>query len=56
MEMCLCLSFWFLKTPPVFTLVRLDLGAGCSILYTVAARAATHGRSITQAWSLEGSG
>lgn len=56
MEMCLCLSFWILKTHQFFTLVRLDSGAGYSILYTVAARAATRGRSITQAWSPEGSG
>lgn len=33
--------------------VWLDLGAGDSILYTVAAGAA-YGHSITQAWSLEG--
>lgn len=48
--------FLFIEFFFFFTSVRLDLGAGYSILYTVAAGAATRGRSITQAWSPEGSG
>lgn len=51
------MSFFFFFFPPIrLHLVWLDSGAGDSILYTVAAGAATRGHSITQAWSPEGGG